>query len=470
MGAGAGRLDGVPQWGRVVASKHAEVIVVGAGAAGLMTALELAGQGLHCLLVEAQAEEGWGHRFFVDIDSGAILNGQLPGPSNAAIVFHGDGGADVLAPSGITGFHVQPLPVHTLRLWVYEKQLLEEARARGVNVQMGSKVTSFARVPGDKVGVHMHTRTGPREILCDLLVLATGVSFEMERELYAHFGIRRRIADRELMLAQHESWGVDPRKAAAAALPSPAGCATHFLGRGGPFSTLSLWLAADRKSAALLAGSFPCDGHPAPDEMLVDLRQQLRIFTRRSTCGGGLIPVRRPVEMLAGRGVALVGQAAAQVFPLTASGVVLAARAARSLASAAREYCREGRRPESLWKYNREYQASSGALQAGAEVLVRHVRRADASGQWHERIMRAGLAGPRDFVRSLQAASLVPSLPELPGKAAGLLKGGLASIGLSAAMLRSVAVSQAWASLYPEEPDSAAVRRFAGLMARMMGK
>lgn len=445
-----------------------QVVIAGAGAAGLLAATELAARGFECLVVEALPEAKSGQRYCVDIDSGSILNGVVPTPKNAAIVHMGEDGGDVLAPSGRRGFNITPLPAYTVKLWIYQRQLRAQLRAAGVEFRFETSLASITPFRDGRNELELvDVRQGPRRVVCDLVVLATGNAFELDRELYAHFSIRRRLLHSQYVNAYQEMWKLDRRKTALAFPPSPPGAVSHIVGRFGPYSTLSTWVDRDCRNGGLLSGTLTCDGFPDPRKVLSDFRAQFGAYNRRESGGGGFIPIRRPIEMLVGQGVALVGQAAAQVYPATGCGVALAGQAARLLAEAASQYLTGGSM-EALWRYNSSYQSTWGANQASSEAFVGFIRSSDRSGRLIEDLFESQLADSQDFLRHLELGPVVPSLAELPGKVRALAGGRRHLRRLAPALARAGAVFAAYRSFYPKEPDVHRVRDFASRVEKIL--
>jgi len=447
-----------------------QVVIAGAGAAGLLAAHELSKMGLDCLVLEGKPEKKWGSRYCVDIDSGSILNGIVPTPKRTAIVHSGEGGGDLFSPSGRRGFNLSPLPLYTVKLWSYQKHLRTMTRAAGCELWFGSRLVSFSRETERQLVLRVDTREGEkRRIVCRLLVVATGNAFELDSQLYAHFGVRRRLLNTDYVEARQELWKLDQRKASAAALPSPPGAVSHTIGRFGPYSTLSVWVDSELKRAGLLAGTLTCEGYRSPARVLADYRRRTPIFLRRESGESGAIPIRRPVDMLVGDGVALVGQAACQVLPATGCGIALAAHAARLLAGPAQAYCLDRGDLRALWKYNHEYQATFGSTQASSEAFVRGIRRSDSSGSLIEQLLEAGLVEARDFLRTLELGSSLPSPLELPRKLVALVTRGRNVTQIGSVMARTVAVSAAYRSFYPKEPDFQKVRDFSARVEKLLG-
>lgn len=452
-----------------VTTSRVQVVIVGAGAAGLLAALRLREAGLDCVLLEARRLGSWGNRYAIEIDSGSVLNGILPAPQDEAVLHEGRFGADLCSPNRLHRRNVTPLPVFAVRLWKYQRQLLSLVERAGVDVRFGARVTNLGVDDRGRTALEVLQDGEPLSFVADLAILASGNDHGFDRELYAHFHLRRKILDREYLLAQHDLWEIDPASVAGNS-PSAPGVVNYVVGNEGPISTLGFWVSPDRRMAGLLAGSLPVDGWRPAAKLLKEARLGPVRFTRRISGAAGLIPVRRPIESLVAPGLALLGHSGCQVYPMTGCGLGLFGHAALILAEAARSYCRSGRKLEHLWTYNHRYQSEFGARQASSQVLLEALRTSPWGSALIDRLFEVGLSQGEDYLRSLDLGPVIPSLLELAQR----LPGALALEGdkgryLVGAVGRAVALSQAYLRFYPSQPDAAKVRSFAARTASLVG-
>jgi len=452
-----------------VSTARVQVVIVGAGVAGLLTALRLREAGLDCLLLEARRRGQWGSRYAIELDSGSVLNGILPAPAEEAILHEGRFGADLCPPSRNHCQNVTPLPVYAVRLWKYQRQLLKLIEHAGASVRFDCEVTNLGVDERGRTVLSVLEAGKRRGLVADLAVLASGNDHRFDRELYAHFHLRRKILDREYLLAQHDLWQIDPGSVDGNSL-SPPGVVNYVIGNEGPISTLGCWISPDKRMAGLLAGTLTVDGWRPPSELLKQARSGAVQFTRRISGASGLIPVRRPIESLVAQGVALVGNSGCQAFPMTGCGVGLIGHAALLLAEATRDYCRTGRKLEHLWNYNYRYQSDFGGRQAASQVILEAIRTSPWGSDLIDRLFEVGLSRTDDYLRSLDLGPVVPSPLELLRRLPGALalerdKGQY----LASAMGRAVMLSQAYRRFYPNQPDAAKVRSFTAHTASLVG-
>ena len=179
-----------------------QVLVVGAGAAGMLAADALSRAGLDCLVVERKPWTHWGDKWCVEVDAQSVLDGTLPEPGKDVVLHRGEGGAELYSPSLKVALSVSPFPVYSLRLWKYQRQLLKSVEATGSSAMFDTSLLSFERDASGRVAARIRTGKKESEVLCDLMVLATGNAFELDRLLYAHFALRRKVFESDFVVAR----------------------------------------------------------------------------------------------------------------------------------------------------------------------------------------------------------------------------------------------------------------------------
>lgn len=447
-----------------------QAVVVGGGIAGLLAARALVRLGVDCHLVEALLPEELHCSYEIEIDSRTIMQQIIPPPRPEARVPDRLANVEYLTPSGRAGCSVSPLAVWGIRLWSYMDQLRLDLKERGVPLHYGWRLAGLTRgVAGGTLAVCQSDR-GTHELVAPLVVMAVGLGIsQWKAVLEEEFGLLVDIEDRDLLDARFQGWTVDPTKIQAGDFPGPPGTMSYVMGRYGAMSTAGLGLHSSGRHASVLLGTVPSDGAPAAVEaarQFVSGRQGLGALEFE---GGGSIPIRRPLTVLARNGVALVGASACQVMPLSASGVALTGRAANQLAKAAKAGVDSGRMEDALWDYNVEYHRHYGGMQAFAQCLVEGFRQSPRDGSWVEELLSSGLMSSGEFRRGLAL-----DLMDLPPIGDVLAKVSAISRRPSHWKLTGM-VSRGWLAyhahrhLYPKQSDSESIGSFHRLIGRLVG-
>src|SRR5690606_38217140 len=137
---------------------------------------------------------------------------------------------------------------------------------------------------------------------------------------------------------------------------TPLGHVLCFSGVAGGYSIVNL--RCDGRTVGLLTGSIPGEGHPS-GRALLDAFAADNPWVGEVVQGGArALPLSRPDDLLARGSVALVGDAARQVFSAHGSGIGIGLVAARLLA----DTLAQGRTPRD---YAVAFQRRWGGLLAG---------------------------------------------------------------------------------------------------------
>ncbi|MGB3039825.1 MAG: FAD-dependent oxidoreductase [Candidatus Nanopelagicales bacterium] len=225
----------------------------------------------------------------------------------------------------------------------------------------------------------------------------------------------------------------------------PEGQTLAFTGTAGGFSTVNLTLRGDR--VALLTGSIPAHGYPSGRRLISELVDANPWIGERVSGGHRSIPLRRPFDRLASDRVALIGDAACQVFPAHGSGIGPGLIAAKVLAE---ELADDG----SPHTYAQHWMRQWGAILAVAEQFRRFSEKLDVADL--AKLMGSGLIGPASAARALDELPPQPSIPAL----AAALRGVMREPVMAARLVPVVARSAALLAVYSRYP-----RHSAGLPA-----
>lgn len=231
------------------------------------------------------------------------------------------------------------------------------------------------------------------------------------------------------------------------------------------FETRMARLERGLSEVELLVGVAHDGGKMPARRVLAELRAHLPWAGRVRSGGGGDIPCRRPYDLLVAPGLALIGDAACQVFPAHGSGMGAGLLAARLLSNAVKGQGDPGELA-ALWDYQWRHHRGRGAVHAGYEVFRRAVL--DWGPDGVEAMLKGGLILPGTTHAAL--AQRPPSL----GLGEGLsltraLWKAPAGAGQMAAMAGRMTATTALWRAFPRLPNMAAVRRWARMAQVVSG-
>jgi flavin-dependent dehydrogenase len=227
-----------------------------------------------------------------------------------------------------------------------------------------------------------------------------------------------------------------------------------FTGIAGGYSIVNVRLDGDR--IGLLTGSIPADGHPSGQQLLDDFVAEHDFIGPTLFGGARAVPLRRPLDRLATDRVALLGDAACQVFSAHGSGIGAGMVAARMLADA---LSKEGDPQAYAVAWQRRY----GGLFAAYDVFRRFSQTLGPDDL--ERLMTSGLLD--------EAAARAGLLQRLPALELGTLGARLRALLRERRLARKLAgvgarmaAAGALYARYPEEP--ARLERWAKRASRLL--
>jgi len=275
--------------------------------------------------------------------------------------------------------------------------------------------------------------------------IAAGVIVDASGLTGARLLDQPRVPPDQLCAAAQEVHALaDPAGAGAffAAHGAAAGEVLCFAGIAGGFSVLNV--RCDSNQVSLLTGSIPALGHPSGKAIIERFVAEQPWIGARLFGGARAIPLRRSFDRLAGADgrVALLGDAAGQVFPAHASGIGAGLVAARLLADA----IADGR---GTLGYALAWQRQFGGLFASYDLFRRFSTTLTVGDL--SRMMDLGLLDALLLRHGLEQTQARLPLAAVPGKLSALARAPRLAARLGAVVARMLVVRALYAR-YPAEP------------------
>lgn len=446
--------------------KRADVVVVGAGTAGAGVALQFARRGRSVVLLEQRSADKAGARW----DNGVLrrhfdLAGiDPPGPPECT-----DRGATVMVGPDGTSFVVEHNPVLDTDMRALGARLLDGAMAHGAEV--------VDRVRDVRVELHRGrvrtlrcSTTSGSDLRLDaaLVVDASGRAAAVRRQVPLLTTWCPEVSSAGLCSAAQYAHRVADAVGAAAFLDrhgAAPGDTVSFLGFAGGFSLLSISVDAELSTVSVLTGTLGTREWGTGPSLLTLARSQHRWIGEHDYGGAGLIPLRRPYARFTAPGVALVGDAACQMFPAHGSGIGISLVAGAMLADATCSADDPGDEV-ALWRYQSAFQRAHGGTLAAYDVIRRLSSRLGTTGVTE--MFRSGLVGPDSTEAALAQQWWSPSPMELPRLASGLAARPALAARVLPALARASAAHRLY-SRYPEQPDDVSLRRWSRQADSLLG-
>lgn len=442
-------------------SRSVDVLVVGGGSAGWAAAGNLAGKGLSVLVVDRREPDKGGARWLNLVPAWCFDEAGLDRPAPPER-WGGEHGRSHLTVAG-TRAHVcvdsqEGLHVDMRALVA---RLRDRALARGAVLAKGTLRTLHV----DREVEHADVE-GVGRVHARLFVDASGLSGALRRKVPA---LSRRcpdVAPEDICAAAQFQYRVrDPGalRSFLQAHGAEPGESIAFLSVAGGFSTLTVFSEPELREVGVLTGSIPAVGAPNGASLLERFTARAEWLGERLHGGQGAIPLRRAYALLGAARVALVGDAACQVYGTHGSGVGMHLIAARILADSIDG---DPGAQAGLDRYTRRFHRRYGGLLAGADAfrrLSQSLERGTVAG-----LMDVGLLDERVMGSGVEQRLPVPDAAWLLGRARSALCHPRGAARVLPTVTRMLALS-ALAPLAPP-PRGLRARAYEALVDRLVGK
>lgn len=392
----------------VTTLRRTDVLVIGAGSAGATAARFFAERGRSVIVADKRARGATGARWLNLVPRWCFERAGVAVPSGDETPL-GDGahGSHLIAPGGRARVSLPSLPNVHVDMRRFVDRLVDDALASGADLVQG-QVRAVELERGRARRVVLENGSARFTVEADLIVDASGIGGAIRRRVLALLCPDPDPLDvcgaAEYQHAVRDRAGLAALLARHGAVP---GDSLAFPGIAGGYSTLTIFTSPDLEEVGVLAGSIPALGVPNGAELHARFVASAP-WIGEARCGGaGAIPVRHPYATLAGAGVALIGDAACQVYGSHGSGVGMGLLAARALADA----CAPASDPgggAALARYARAFHRAHGGLLAGSDAFRRFVQ--GRGPRELDGILASGLLEP-----GLAASALTqtPSTPDV---------------------------------------------------------
>jgi flavin-dependent dehydrogenase len=463
-------------------SRHvaADAVVVGGGTSGVNAALQLARVGLDVALLEQRQMGAGGARWLNGVLAWQFERAGLAVPEPPEV--HSPGGrTHFVGPAGRRGFTLEQGPTLDVDMRLLNERLLGEARSLGVQLFEHAGTPRSQLEDGRLVAIELTAAEvggEPTELRfgAPLFVDATGRAGVLRRQHPALQEWCPRVRDDQLCSAAQHNYAVADRDAALRFLEQHGarpGDVIDWLGFAGGFSVLVVHVHQDLDEVSVLTGTLGAGSWGSGTSIVDLLRARQPWIGDRLFGGSGLIPLRRTYDRFTAPGLALVGDAACQVFPAHGSGIGIGLIAGRMLAEAVE---RDGSiradedgdpgSEQTLWDYQAAFMREHGGTLAAYDALRRLSTRLDSPGV--QRMFDAGFFDEATAGAGLDQRWNPPEAEALRARARALAtRPGLAAV-MVPYLARAAAALPIYAR-YPEVADERELRRWSRAARAVLG-
>ncbi|MEZ4470848.1 MAG: FAD-dependent oxidoreductase [bacterium] len=439
-----------------------DVVIVGAGVAGSAAARAFARAGRRVALVDARPFDDAGARWVNGVPDWMFDAAGVPRPE--APERRPAGPFVMLDAAGTRRQTVDPSPAQPIDMRLLGERLRADAFAAGAEGLDAHRVVDLALDGrGRPRRLTLDGPGGRRDLEAQLFVDAAGMKGVLRRRVPALADACPKVPGADVCSAAQAVFHLRDAAAARRWLDAQGARPLETLSRtgvAGGYSIGNVMVDVDGDEVELLTGSVPAEGNRDGPHILSELLEDLPWIGERIFGGQGAIPIRRPYAHLTHPGLALLGDAACQVFPAHGSGIGIGLIAARLLADSTASAADPGARAV-VWRYGAQFHHQWGGLLAGYDLFRRLSQ--SLAPEETAALLASGLLTPTGTRAAL--AQRLPRVPlrDLPKLARGLTRTPRLGTRLLAVLGWMPAIT-AWAKRFPQVPDEAARDRWASRM------
>lgn len=402
-------------------SAHFDVIVCGAGTAGLHAAALFARHGFSVALLDARSAEAAGPTWTNGVLAWQFQRAGLPDPATF-VEHHQHHSVRMVSPDRHKIFRIASSPIVDVdmrALTAYQRTRLADA---GVTVRWGTAAQTIESDPGTSRTRRITTNNPDVPTMsARLFVDATGMAATLRRK---HPVLSEKCpppSKDDICRAYQYTYAVADRDQAAAFIAanelSPGEAYTRLSPSNG-YSVAVLRVDPALETAAVLVGTLAADSPLSGRDLLKMVEGEHPFLGPRLWGGGGDIPLGRTYATLGCGGVALVGDSANQVMAAHGSGIGFGLMAAKVLVEAVTRYDDIGS-DQALHAYSSAYHREFGAILAGYDLFRRMSSRIGPTGV--NRMIEADLMDAELALTGLRQELGTIPLHELPMRIRSLI-------------------------------------------------
>lgn len=348
-----------------------DILVIGGGSAGTAVGAFFAQQGRHVCVIERRAQGG--ARWVNGVPAWCFEQARISLPRGAEHTNpFGSHSFVVAMPDGSASVRIENSPTLHVDMRHLVARLRDMAITAGCEFVRG-RVNTIERVDDRNHGVEVQINDSKTVFRPKLIVDASGISFVTRKLVPLIAQHCAAVRDDDICAAaQFQCLVIDKTKARSflAAHGAQPGDSLALTGVAGGYSVITLFTDPDMHHVGVLTGSIPATGAPTGATMLDRFVRAHPWIGGRHFGGQGAIPLRRPQTHVGLPGLAVVGDAACQVYSAHGSGVGMGLIAARMLVDAA-DGCPDPGTHDVTLRYSGTFLTKYGGLLAGSDIFRR---------------------------------------------------------------------------------------------------
>jgi len=432
--------------------KRFDVIVVGAGTAGCLTAMTAAKAGLNVCLIDRKPREEIGEKICGDaVGKHHFDNLGLAYPKGEELGLQ-IAGVNIYSPDMNTVFQIKGEHLYgfILNRRMFGQRLVNEATDAGATLLDSTMIIDPTLKDGFVTGVTAkNTRTQSRtQLQSKVVVEASGFNAVLRKKLPPQLGIDLHVDNEDVEACHRE----------IRQLKGGRDADTEFLEIYLDMNVTPggyTWIFPEGENKVNVGlGVAMKEGFPNPRTQLYTHVLSKPRFEGSTILNEGTwyLPTRRPLDCMTGNGVLVVGDAACQVNPIHGGGMgpsMTGGMAAGQVIVDALE--KDDNSRAGLWQYNVRYMKVYGAKQAGLDIFRLFLLNSVGNEEINYG-MKYKIITQEDVLKVTQGQSLHLNIPEKTRRAFR----GLGKLGMLIRLRDAANLLKRTKNLYQNYPESPA--------------
>jgi geranylgeranyl reductase family protein len=349
--------------------KKFDVIVVGAGTAGCMTAKTAAEAGLEVGLIDRKAKEKIGEKICGDaIGKHHFDTLGLKYPSGNELQSR-IAGVKIYSPDMETVFQIESERLYgfIVNRLLFGQRLLKLAVDKGATLLDSTQAIEPILKDNNVIGVSARDiKTETKiQLQSKVVVDASGFPAVLRKKLPPEIGIDTEVSNEDVEACYREIRQLKEQ------VTSPDFCEIYLDQNTAPGGYYWIFPEGETKTNVGV-GVCMAKNFPKPKNQLYSKVLSKPLFKDSSVLTGGAwyVPTRRPLDCMVGNGIVLVGDSACQVNPIHGGGMGPSMMGGMLAGEVITEALEKGDvTREGLWQYNVKYMQTYGVKQAGLDVF-----------------------------------------------------------------------------------------------------
>lgn len=402
---------------------QADVVIVGAGPNGAQVARFLAHSGLKVIIIDRKPKGETGAQWINGVPQWMLEEANL-WPLAGDLVFSHTDKFTLIHASHEARVTVPSSPAIDVDMRALGQRLLSDVESMShVNVlydveMMDATFDGNDRLTSISVEQKKVRKNNRLQLHAKVFIDASGLQGVLRRASPVLRKLCPPLDRGNLCTAAQEVRDISDRSEAEAFLAeakAEPGEVLSWVGVAGSYSLLRVQIAKDFSKVAFLSGALALPKLPSASWLISNFTLDNLWVGGKQLGGSRAIPLRRPYSALVTSGLALVGDAACQIYTSHASGVGVGLCAAKQLADTILQAAKAGKDIgdiASLWPYSVAFHRRYGGLLASSDVFRRFSQA--LSSEESKTLLASGLLTPSLVSDALEQQHAKPRFKELP--------------------------------------------------------